>query len=127
MKKLEETIIKRHHIISLWPFISLVLEFVSERRRAPRGERNKARKGRKRKEKEGKGSKGKKGSSKESQIKRLQWEYLQGPSCMYDFLNYFGMHGRCMGVFSSFVFIGLGFLGLKMVSTFPFHLWTSVV
>ena len=43
-----------------------------------------------------------------ARFKWLQWDYLQVSSCMYDFLDIFGMHDTCMCVFGSLVVIGMG-------------------
>ena len=61
MKKSKELIIKRIQSISLEPLVSLVLELVSERRRAPRGEGKQESKGRTRKAREGQGRQRKQG------------------------------------------------------------------
>ena len=65
MKKLEASVINRPHSISWYPLVSSVLDFVSERRRAPRGEGKKTSKGGARKAKEGQEKKAKKESIKE--------------------------------------------------------------
>jgi len=60
--------------------------------------------GRQRKHNKAKGSKD---QESKGGIKRLKWDYLQVPSCMYDFLAIFCMHGTCMCVFGSLVIIGM--------------------
>ena len=62
-------------------------------------------KGRKRKDNK---TKGRKNQARKSWIKRLQQDYLQVSSFMYDLLASY-MHGICMCVFGSLVVISMGF------------------
>ena len=50
-----------------------------------------------------------KDQARKSRIKQLKRDYLQVSICICDFLAIFGMHGTCMCVFGSLVFIGMGF------------------
>lgn len=81
------------------PFFFLALELLSEKEEHQEEKESK----------QANEAQGKKRTSKESWIKWLQQEYLQVTGCIYDFLSGFGMNGKCMCVFGSFVVIGMGF------------------
>ena len=81
-------------------------------------------KGRKRKNKKAKESKD---QGRKEMIKRLQQDYLQVLSCMYDFLASFGMHGTCMCVFSFLDITSMGFLGVTVVTTLPYDFQIAMV
>ena len=101
MKKIEASIIKRILRINSQFFSVWLWNWFHKEKSTKR--RTQAKKGRQRKDKESKGQ------ARKSQIKQLQWDYLRVSSCMYDFLASFGMHGTCMCVFDSLIFIGMGF------------------
>ena len=66
--------------------------------------------------------KGSKGKARKSWIKTLHKEYLQGTGCMCVFLVDLCMHGTCMCVFGSLVFIGMVFARCDsgFILTLPF-------